>query len=537
MTRSLRLLPQAVLTGLLLSISTGFLPRVAVADTVSPAELPSPSPITQVQLVGNTVLKPTDLDPILKPLQGKSLTPEQVKAAAAAITQLYLNQGYVTSSAHFDPQAVSGGVATIQATEGTIDQIEIQGLKQTHPGYVRSRLDLDPTKPFNANRTEEKLRLLRSDPLFRKLTARLQPSATPGKSTLIVDVEEEKSISGTVSFDNYSPIAIGGERVGVGLAYRNLTGWGDTLSASYSRTTTGGANLYDFTYTLPVNPMNGTVSLRYAFNDYRITDPAFAALNITGKNRLYDLTYRQMVIRTPREELAFSVGLTHQSGQTFLFQNLATPFGIGPDPDGVSTTSVVHLGQDYTRRDLKGIWALRSQFNIGTGFAGATFFTTPNAGFFSWTGQVQRVQRLSRDAVLLASLDTQLSADPLLPSQQFVIGGGNSLRGFRQNARSADNGVRLSLETRFTTLRDRQTQRSLLQVAPFIDLGTVWNNPRNPNLLPSQNFLAAAGVGLIVEPVEHLVLRVDGALPFVNLKERGHNLQDAALYFNASYQF
>ena len=37
-------------------------------------------------------------------------------------------------------------------------------------------------------------------------------------------------------------------------------------------------------------------------------------------------------MRSPREEFALSLGFTYQDGQTFLFDDLATPFGVGPMP-------------------------------------------------------------------------------------------------------------------------------------------------------------------------------------------------------------
>ena len=381
------------------------------------------------------------------------------------------------------------------------------------------------------------MRLLRADPLFSNVTSSLKPSTEVGKSLLVIQVEEAKQLAGSVSFDNYVPVSVGTERTSLALSYRNLTGFGDLFSASYARSTSGGSNLYDFNYSIPINPMNGTIGIRYAPSNYRITDPAFAVLNIRGANNLYDIVYRQPVIRNSREELAFSLGFAYQTGQTFLFENLAVPFGIGSDSNGVSTTSVFRIAKDYTLRDVDGAWSLRSQINIGTGLFNATFVTIPNAGFISWTGQAQRVQVLGADALLVVSLDSQLSANPLLPSQQFIIGGAQSLRGFRQNARLGDNGVRLSLETRITAIRDQESQRSFLQISPFVDLGAIWNSGLNPTPSLSQNFLAAGGLSVTIEPIARLTLRLDAAIPFVNLQERGNNLQDAAVYFSTSYQF
>jgi hemolysin activation/secretion protein len=64
------------------------------------------------------------------------------------------------------------------------------------------------------------------------------------------------------------------------------------------------------------------------------------------------------------------------------------------------------------------------------------------------------VQRLSDNNLLIAQLEAQLTPNGLLPSQQFVIGGGQSLRGYRQNARAGDNGVKFSLEDRIALDKD-----------------------------------------------------------------------------------
>ncbi len=532
-----------VSTALTSSPSISSIPSKEIASSpltspsqTSQTEISQAIPIKKIEVIGSTVFDATKLEPIIKPLEGKSVTEEQLTDAANAITQLYIKNGYVTSQALYTPQSVVDGIAKIQVLEGKVEKIEIIGVNALNPDYVRSRTELGIGTPLNPNKLEDQLRLLRADPNFKSFDANLKAVSKAGLSILTITVVEANQFAGSVSFDNFSAPAVGSERMGVGLNYRNLFGLGDVFTANYSRTTTGGSNQYDFGFSIPVNPMNGTVSLRFAPSNYRITQAPFDAFNIRGNSEVYAATYRQPLIRSLREEFALSLGYEYQRGQTFLFNDLAVPFGIGPESDGTSRTSVFKFGQDYTSRDTEGVWSLRSQFSLGTGLFGATYVTSPSATFLSWLGQIQRVQVLGTDTILIGSLDTQLSADPLLPSQQFVIGGGQSLRGFRQNARSGDNGIRLSLESRFVVARN-EDGRTVLQLVPFVDLGTVWNNSRNLNLLPSQNFLAGGGLGILFEPIKRLNLRLDYALPFVNLSDRGSNLQESSLYFSIGYQF
>jgi len=492
--------------------------------------------VKKVEVIGSTILTSAELATISKSLEGQQVTTEQIQQAAQSITQIYANRGYLTSQAVVDPQKVVDGIVTIQVIEGRVEKIEILGLTHTNPEYVRSRIALGTGTPLNTAKLEDQLRLLRADPIFSDIEASLKAGSQADSSILVVTVKEANQFGGFASIDNFSPPAVGSERYGGGLFFRNLSGNGDTFTASYYGTTTGGSNQYDLSYSIPLNPMNGTLSLRYSPSNYRITQSPFDILNIRGNNNLFDLTFRQPLVRTNIEEFALSLGYSYQKGQTFAFNDLATPFGIGPEADGTTRTSVIKFGQDYTLRDLFGAWSLRSQFSLGTGLFGSTNVATPSGSFFSWLGQVQRVQSLGTDSLLIGALDLQLSADPLLSSQQFTIGGGQSLRGFRQNARTGDNGIRFSLENRFVMLRNEQNA-ALLQVISFLDAGAIWNHPNNPNTLPSQNFLAGGGLGLLFTPLEKLNIRLDYAIPFVNLSDRGTNLQESALYFSLGYQF
>jgi hemolysin activation/secretion protein len=73
----------------------------------------------------------------------------------------------------------------------------------------------------------------------------------------------------------------------------------------------------------------------------------------------------------------------------------------------------------------------------------------------------------------------------------------------------------------------------MLQLSPFADVGMIWNNDR-PS--PEQNFLVGVGLGLLWEPIANLNLRLDYALPLVELDDRGNNAQDDGIYFSVNYR-
>ncbi|AFZ59682.1 ShlB/FhaC/HecB family hemolysin secretion/activation protein [Anabaena cylindrica FACHB-243] len=519
---------------------------VQTPDALPPESAPPAEPeriyIRQIKVIGSTVFNENELNAVVQQFTDKELTQEDIRKAADAVTQLYLNKNYLNSRAVPVTQQpnTTDGIAVIQVIEGRLADIEITGTKRLNPAYIRNRIQLGAGIPLNAIKLEEQLRLLRIDPLFDNVEASLRPSGQVGQSLLLVRVQEAKSFEFGLSADNYSPPSVGSERLGIQLRERNLTGIGDELAGSYYRSVTGGADSFDFSYQIPVNAMNGKVQLRVAPSRSEITEPPFKDLGIRAEQDVYEINYRQPLVRTPREEFALSLGFTYQDGQTFLFDQLPTPFGIGPDENGVSRTSVIKFAQDYTRRDQQGAWSVRSQFNFGTGLFDATTNNspTPDGHFFSWLGQLERVQRINDNNLLIVQADLQITPDSLLPSQQFVIGGGQSVRGYRQNARSGDNGFRVAIEDRITVKRDA-AGLPIIQVIPFTNLGAVWNKSDNPNNLPNQTFLASAGLGLLWNQalgIEHLIMRLDYGIPFIDLDDRGNNAQDDGFYFSVRYQ-
>jgi len=505
----------------------------------SQGQTPRPSPgtitIREITFKGDpsiTVFSDERLREILNLQTGQTVSERELQEAVNRITQSYINGGYLTSQAELTNR--QEGNITITIRERGISNVRIEGNTRLQE-YVRSRIAVGLATPLNTNALEEQLRLLRNDPLIANIEASLR--GEDGGTILSIRVTDAEPLFAAVGVDNYSPPSVGSERFVISAGNRNLLGLGDELSVVYNRTILGGAEGIELGYRVPLNGLNGTVQLRTSWSRNRVIQEPFAEFDIRGQSELYELTIRQPIARSFQQEFAISLGLSYQDGQTFTFAG-PTPFGIGPAPDGTTRTTTLRLGQDFLSRDNQGIWSIRSTFNLGLGIFDATINPRPipDGRFFSWLGQIQRLQVLGTDHLLLMQGDVQLSANSLLPPQQLVIGGGQSVRGFRQNARAGDNGARLSVEHRWILARNENSVPSLT-ISPFLEGGWVWNNPRNPNTLGDQNFLAGAGLGLLWQPVSNLSIRLDYGVPLVRLNDRGDNAQDRGFYFNINYQF
>lgn len=508
-------------------------PTTPAAPEASPGKLPGTITINEFKFEGNTAFSSKELAKVTQRFINHPITFAELLEARSAITQYYIDKGYVTSGALIPPQTLDAGVVTIQIVEGRLEDIRVNGLHRLNPNYVRSRVALGTQKPLNVPRLLETLRLLQLNPLIANLSAELSAGSQPGTSLLTLTVKEADTFNTQIIANNDRPPSIGSFRRGVQFTEANLLGLGDGLSFTYGNT--DGSNDYNVSYTVPVNPRNGTLNFSYINTPSRVIEPPFDILNIRASSRYYDLTYRQPVSQTPSEEFALSLTLSRRESRTVFLGNNIDPEELpfpspGADENGRTTVNALRFTQEYTKRGSQQVIAARSQFSFGLGILDSTVnSTSPDARFFSWRGQAQWVRLLAPDTLLLVRGDVQVANRPLLPIEQYGLGGRETLRGYRQDILLTDNGANLSAELRIPILRVPQW-KTLLQIAPFIDLGSTWNSGSSPN--PAPNSLASVGLGLQLQVSNNLTARFDYGIPLVHVKSGDRTWQENGLYFS-----
>jgi hemolysin activation/secretion protein len=520
-------------------------------DCAKVKPIPSPAPnqpktskqkstIVTIGVFGNTILNPFELNSLLSPTKGQPVNQQITCQIAQEMTQVYRDRGYVLAQVYpvvdrkTNALATTTGEVRFLVAEGCLENIEITGTTRLKPSYINSRVAAGAKTPFNANKINDFLALIQTDPKIGKLEVQgFEAGKSFGSNVLSLKVTEANALSGFVGVDSSIAPIFGGVRGVGGLTYRNVTGNGDDLSVFYFRSSTGEAQGADVSYQLPINPMNGQIQVRYA--------PSVSSIVLQPNDRIFksnvntaELNYRQPLIRTASQEFALSLGLSFQDQQVSL-DGLNSAIVAGADSEGKTRTRVVQFSQEYTSLDDLGNWTLRSQFNLGLGGLGATNNPrpTPDGKFVSWQGQAQRVQRLSPNNYAVAQFGFQLTPDPLLPNQQFTLAGDRSVLGYRQNLRSSDNGIRLSLEDRAIIGRNSQGQGTL-QLLANVNAAQLWNNG---GATFDKGFLASVGVGAIWEPLPKLVTRLDYSIPLVKTDDRGNSFQDSGFTFSIGYGF
>ncbi|WP_442943547.1 ShlB/FhaC/HecB family hemolysin secretion/activation protein [Nostoc sp.] len=504
-----------------------------------PGNFPQTIVVERFEVIGSTVFSREELAKATAEFTKRPISLTQVYQARSKITDLYVQNGYITSGAYIPPQTIQSGVVKIQVVEGKLEDIQVTGTRRLNPNYVRSRLAIATSAPLNRQRLLEALQLLQINPLIKNVSAELTAGSRTGTSLLEVKISEAKTFSSPIILDNGRSPSVGSFRRGLRLNEANLLGLGDSLSLGY--TNTDGSNSFDASYTLPLNPRNGTLSFNYGTTSSNVIEPAFKILDIESASRYYELTFRQPIVQTPTQE--FALGLTasrRESDISWILQrqNPATPPSVlspGSDGQGRTRVSALRFFQEWTNRNSREVIALRSQFSLGLDVLNATVNQDPpDSRFFAWQGQAQWVRLLAPQTLLLLRLNTQLASRALLPIEQIGLGGQDSVRGYRQDYLLTDNGIFASAEVQVPILRLPQID-STLQVVPFVDFGAGWNSYGKDNPDPDHNTLAAVGLGLRWSQGDRFTVRLDWGIPLVSVNSNDRTLQEQGLYFSLLY--
>ncbi|MCU0535170.1 MAG: ShlB/FhaC/HecB family hemolysin secretion/activation protein [Hydrococcus sp. Prado102] len=481
--------------------------------------------IKQVKVLGNTAFKKSELDAAIARFIGQKITLTRLEEIREAIANLYIQEGYVTSGAYLPVQDLSSSTIVIQVVEGQLEKIEIRGLERLQESYISDRLKSATEKPLNINRLEKALQLLQLNPLIKTIRAELKQGRAPGLNVLEVEAIEADAFSVGLQFNNYESPVIGELQGAAIVEHQNLLGFGDRAYASYG--VTEGLDKFNISYAVPFNAQNGTVKVEYNSGDNRIVEE-FEDLGIRAESERLLIAVRQPLVQSPSEEFTLFMALDLQESRTFILEDFPFSFTVGPER-GKSRVTALRLGQEWLSRSTDGVIGARSQFSIGLDWFDATVNDSGTDGqFFSWQGQFQWVEKLDEDITFLVRTTAQLTPDSLLPIEQFDIGGIDTVRGYRQNLRVGDNGLSASAEVRFLLFNDEDW--GSLEVAPFVDFGTVWSE-RTDALEP--NTLVSTGASLRWQWQDSLFVRLDYGIPLVEVENRGDSLQESGLSFSA----
>lgn len=479
--------------------------------------------LQELVVSGVTQIEADRLEEKFLPWIGKRVGLQDLLTIAGEITELYKDEGYVTTRAIVPPQQVENGTVHIHVVEGKIGEIKIEGNKWVDMDYIRKRIDAQAGDVFRLQSLEEDVVALNRNTLFDRVHATLKPGDKPGTSDVVVSVDDHFPVHLSLSIDNFGRENIGLYRPGITLSHENLTGNGDSLVSNVTLASDTVSNFVQYSY--PLTDDGWTIGGQYAYSRIVIDDDQVAPVEkIIGRSHRFQLNMGFPLYTSEDRRWQATGDVSGYLVDSMVFidtnQPFADQFGRVFFPGRHKLTSIVTdeyarvraitSGININHHDNHGRWVLRGSMTNGVTLFGG------NWAFTKFNTDLTRVQDLTHGFVGILRAQGQFTPNRLPGLEQMQIGGANTVRGYPEGFLLADNGYLFSGEFRFPMnfLLPEKIDHSL-QGLVFADYGNVFTTGRPAQTLGghvatgSPGGLFSYGVGVRGQITKHLSGRFD----------------------------
>ena len=495
-----------------LPIAIAVLALSAVAHAASPDEPPpyqSPPPpetfpVREYRIVGAKILPRDLVDKAVYGHLGPGRTPADVENARTALEKAYHDEGYQTVSVSVPPQGVQSGVIVLRVAEVPVGRLRVKGSRFFDTNKIKQ------LAPALAEGTVPNFNDVQRDIIALNQGADLQvtPSLSPGKTPGTVDVElavkDKLPLHGSVELNNRYSANTTPLRLDAAVRYDNLWLAGHTIGAALqvAPQNIDDALVYTGYYIARTDAIDW-LSLMLQATRQNSEVSTLGGSDSLGNGEIYG---GRLLFNLPPKTGYFhsaSLGIDYKDFAQDLVignQTISSPLTYWPFNASYNANSV---GKHYETGISAGVtFAFR-----GTGTQEAIDFDNrrynASANFFYFRGGIDHTQKLPWDFRLLAALQGQATANPLVDTEQFGLGGLNTVRGYLESVVVGDNAVAGTLELQSPSLLAWMPEGNELRLFAFLDAGyAMLNDP-----LPEQqsNFsLWSYGFGASLRLVEHL---------------------------------
>lgn len=443
-----------------------------------------------IRIVGNTLLPDAQLRSQVAAYEGRELTLGDLDALADSISAAYLRAGYPLVRVYVPAQTMADGVVKLAVVEARYGKVVLDNQSKVKDGPLKATLaPLQSGQPVS-NYTLERSLLLLSDIPGVQAESAIQPGDAPGTSDLMVSVTSAPRYAGTLGMDDYGNEYTGRARITGSFAVNGLLHEGDLLDFS-AASSGGGMNYFQGGYRWLLNGQGTTLRGGISSLHYHLGDQ-LSALDAHGSALVGSLTLTQPIVRNTAANLYGQIEFDHK----LLKDDIGL---VAIDNDRQANVWVATLAGD--ERDAHGITNYNVSMSHGdvnytNGLAGLIDrITSRTQGSYNKYGfSLSRLQRLGDDDALYAGFSQQWASKNLDTSEQFFLGGPNSVRGYDVGVLAGSQGNLLSLEYRHDFSVPGVAGR--WQASLFGDTGhvTVYKDTFSPGI--NSGRLNSAGLGL-----------------------------------------
>ncbi|MEW6438532.1 MAG: ShlB/FhaC/HecB family hemolysin secretion/activation protein [Pseudomonadota bacterium] len=480
--------------------------------------------IDQFAVEGADTLRQINVEEAVYPFLGPGRTAQDVEKARAALEKSYHDRGYQTVSVSIPQQNPQNGVIILKVAELKIGRLRVKNAHYFDSDKIKRRAASlrEGTLPnFNAV-TQDIVALNQwSD---RRVTPALRAGVTPGTVDVDLNVDDKPPFHGSLQIDDRQSPGTSLLRVTGTAHYDDLWQLGHSLTFTYQVAPEHPADAQAFSgsYLARIPNLEWLSVLLYGV--YSKSDvAAIGGLNVVGPGQIAGI---RAVMTLPSRGSFYQ---TLSLGPDYKHFDQATGTGV-TSFDTPVTYMPITASYSATFQETKALTQLDVGLTAGLRGVGSDETEFDNkrfearSDFFLLKGDLSRQQELPQDFELYGKVQWQVADQALVSSEEFSLGGFDTVRGYLESEELGDDGVAGTIELRSpdlapklrTALKDTDGKPTFdaLRFFGFVDGGVTTIHDALPEQQPT--FVEwSTGVGTNFQIYTHLNGMVALAVPMV----------------------
>ena len=469
--------------------------------------------IFEFVVVGDTVLGATAIENAVYAFLGPQRTAADAEGARRALAKAYQDAGFLSVNVVLPPQRVdqSGGEVRLQVVQAPVERLRVTGAQYTLPSQVIAALpNLALGVVPNFNEMQQELALLARSNADREITPIIAAGEQPGTMSAELKVQDSLPLHGSVELNNKQSLNTVAGRLEAGLSYDNLFQAGHSLGLNwfYSPRRPDEADIRSLVYHLPAGGTGDRLYATWLHSNSDTPTPLGGATVSRGDT--WRLRWRDELAGRDGLSQALAWGVTRRNLQdqnrdvagfstpapplryttfnaTYELELSGAALGAKPGRSSRLQTDLTVSLPGMNSREVDCFGSTLDQFGCQRSGATARFQVlglslSHREPLGRWTASV-RVQG-------------QFADSPLVPAEQVVYGGLDSVRGYFEGEQSGDLGAALRLE--LISPAWQPGERLSLRAQTFYDVAALQRLQPLPSEDASKS-LASVGFGLKLE--------------------------------------
>jgi hemolysin activation/secretion protein len=463
-------------------------PDAAKSGAAKPAAkvVTPPFDIDEYRVEGADTLPQIEVEEAVYPFLGPNRTSDDVEKARAALEKAYHDKGYQTVSVAIPQQKANRGFVVLKVTESRVGRLRVKGSHYFDIDMIKRKAASvqEGTLP-NFDAVTKDIVALNQMP-DRRVTPALRAGAAPGTVDVDLNVDDKFPMHGSVELNNRQSPSTTELRFNASVRYDNLWQLGHSLSYTYqvAPERPSDAEVFSVSYLARTN-LDWLNILTYGLKSNSAVATVGGA-NVVGPGTV--IGTRGVITLPTSGELfhTLSLGIDYkQFEQTVALgtDSFSSPVTYYPVVGGYAATwqgqgNLIQLNATITA-GLRGFGSDPDEFDA------KRFKAT--ASFISLRADASYTHDLPDGVQLFLKGQGQIADQPLVSSEQFSLGGMDTVRGYLESETLGDFGGVATVELRSPniapfltpTLKNAKTEPEKLNpidewtVFGFADAGRV----------------------------------------------------------------